>query len=322
MMATRFLIRLLPFLAPLWALSACAPLPDVSPFATATRQVASAVRTSGDTAVSVVAEAYSPARAEDLRAAWEVRDSTMDALVRYSNSLVAIVQGHNDARGSAATLGRSVEDLATAAGLIAPGGGPAVGIAKEVFTLVTAQIQGVKAARSLEDALRAAQPVVDAAAEHLGRRLVRARAGDQPSNDVTDLAALFDGAESKVQTEQLAATQATADLIAVVEGRLTSLQASINAGTPAAVAEAAQLSAAAAAADAKLAMLNKPFEERLARIRAARELAEQLAVAIDAWATAHADLTAAMAQRRPVSVESLLDSAIEIRTLIRRIGEL
>jgi len=313
--------RLLALLSTVLALTGCAALPDVTPFASGTRQLAAAVRASGDAAVTIVAQEHSTAKAGQLRDAWDARDKAMNAMVRYSDSLVAIAQGFSDAKANAANLGTSVEQLCMAAGLLVPGGGAAPGIAIEIGTLITTQIAKAKAARSLAEALLEAQPVVDAVAAQLGRRLVQARAGKQPSNDITDLVTIFDGVTSTIQTQRVAATQPTTDFLTVLAGRLAALQPAINAGTPAAVTEAMQLTAAAADAESTRASLDTPFIERLEHIQRARTLAESLAAAVDAWATAHADLAFAMAQRRPVSIESLTDSALEIRALVKRMQE-
>lgn len=300
----------------------CAPLPDVSPFSTTTRELASAIRTSGDTAVTIIADEHNPQSAIDLRAAWDTRDKAMHALVRYSDSLAAIVAGFNEAKANAAKLGDSIEQLAQATGVIAPGGGAAAGVAIDVGELVVTQLAKVKAARSLEEALTEGQPVVDAVAAHLGRRLVRGRSGAQPSNDVTDLITIYDAVESNIETARVADTQPTTDLITVLVTRRTSLQTSVDAGDPAAVAEVVQLTSAIADANTTWRALNEPFDRRAKRVTEARALAEALATGVDSWATAHADLTSAIKQRRPVSIELLTDSALEIRALVKRIREL
>lgn len=308
--------------------TACAPLPDVTPFSTATRELASAVRISGDAAAVAIADARSDdegdaqKQAQAFREAWEARNGAMNALVHYSDSLAAIVQGFNDAKANTAKLSQSLQDLATATGLLTAGAGPGVGVGVGIANLVVEQIAKVKAANSLEEALIAAQPVVDTVAENLGRRLIKNRIGAEPSNDVTDLLAIYNGAASNIETAKLAATQPTIDYLDTLMARRTTLLRGIRDGDPNALSEAAQIATAASAAEAELARLSAPFEERLARVRVARDLAVALAGAVDAWATAHSDLVNAMKQRRPVSVDSLTQAAIEIRALVRRIQEL
>jgi hypothetical protein len=303
-------------------LGSCAPLPDVSPFATATRELASALRTSGDTAVTIVADEHDQQKAGELREAWDERDKAMHALVRYSDGLTAIVAGFDDAKANAIKLGDSIEQLAQTAGIITPGGEAAAGVAIDVGQLVVEQIAKVKAAKSLERALTDAQPVIDAVAGHLGRRLIRGRSGAEVSNDVTDLMVIYEAVDSKIETEELQATQSTHDLITVLAARRSSIQARIPQGEAATVAEVAQLTQTIADANVTLTALQAPFRQRARRVSEAQALVEALAGAVDSWATAHADLANAIQQRRAVSVASLTDSALEIRALTKRIRDL
>src|SRR5689334_21109279 len=99
----------------------CAALPDVAPFAAASRQLAGAVKASG-TAISedLHARPDLEARARAFDGAWAVRNDLMRAVVAYSDSLVGIVKAAGDSREAARSLADKVGSLAQAVGVIQP----------------------------------------------------------------------------------------------------------------------------------------------------------------------------------------------------------
>lgn len=307
-----FASLVLAFLVPalLWG---CTALPDASPFASATGQLAEAVRTTGRTAGDDLATLPNgPAHAKAFGDAWAVRVATMESMTRYADSLVGIVDAANKAGASAEALATKVGNLATAAGIIDPALGPSVKVTSEVAKFVWANIALAKGASDMQKALEAAQPAIETIAETIAqdtkdiRLAVRAAYAEQerqlsagPINSVIGL---------HVTT----GPQAKAAIIDAANGPLTDAQLKSL--------EAIDKSLAATQTEYDV------YTKQLSALRARRVAMLQLLGATDdalaRWGAAHKSLLTALRERRPVSVESLADAVVEIRTLIKKVREL
>lgn len=271
-------------------LSCCAPLPDVSPFLHATNAAADAVRASGRAAADAA-----PAHADRLRAAWHARDLAMDAACAYAHDL-----RHAAERGtSPSALADSLTSLAAAVG-ITPG--PA-GAAGRLAAYILTQIDRVRAARTLAEAVERAAPIIDTLAGQLAL-------------DADDLRRLVAAAEQDARLTWLEhpERQSAASFLASVHARRDALLSlEFSSLTPAQrdeLLELARLAQAAADPDTDRQL------ERLADAAArARALIDASQNAVLAWSAAHRDLAEALAQSRPIDTAQLTAAILELRRL-------
>lgn len=312
--------RLLSVAALLVVCGGCTQLPDVTPFATATADMAAAVRSAGP-AVAAEVERMDNGRtpAKKLSESWAARDAAMAAVVSYSDSLVSIVNAAHDKGEAVGTLATKLGGLATAAGLPLPGASAAMGIVTDAAKFVWTQIELARGAASLEEALAAAQPAVDRIAQKLR--------DDFQDLDVALRAAVESQRGALEGEPTYNVSVGTRDTIA--EHKLALVQALAERAGPSGTAltddDIAALERIDALASSNAAMLS-PTEERLAELDTrARTIADLLSAssgAIERWSVAHRDLVSAVKARRSVDVDSLSSAAVEIRDLIKRVREL
>jgi len=75
-------------------------------------------------------------------------------------------------------------------------------------------------------------------------------------------------------------------------------------------------------ADARYAIYQAKFAANQKRLRASRQLINAAAAAVDAWSAGHAQLAVAARNNTTVSTQAMLDAAVELRDLVKRIREL
>ena len=287
----------------------CATLPDVSPFATASRQLAGAVKATG-TAISedLHATPELEAKAKAFDNAWAVRNDLMRAVVAYSDSLVAIVRASGDSREAARSLAEKVGALAQTVGVLQPGAGPAADVATDTAAFVWAQIALARAAASLEEALQQAQPAIE--------RLTVIK------SDSKDLVSIVRGL-AEAQRVDLNATYNEAigyrkDLAA----RRAKLRAKFGTLTDAEATELKRIDDFLVPPNAEV----QKYDERKVKIDTREKANLQLIAAtrdaMEQWASAHRDVALALQSRRPVSTESLIEASVELRDLVKRVREL
>ena len=300
--------RLAPVLILLLA-TGCAALPDVSPFATASRQLAAAVQASGS-AISedLHATPELQARAKAFDNAWAVRNDLMRAVVAYSDSLAGIVKASGDSREAARTLADKVSGLAQAVGVLQPGAGPAADVAADTAAFVWAQIALARGAASLEEALQHAQPAIE--------RLTIIK------SDSKDLVSVVRGL-AEAQRAELGATYNEAiGYRKELAGRRARLRAKVATLTDAEGAELKRIDDFMAPPNAEV----QKYEELKAKIDAREKANLQLIAAtrdaMEQWAAAHREVALSLQNRRPVSTESLTEASVELRDLTKRIREL
>jgi hypothetical protein len=297
---------------------ACAQLPDLAPFARATGEMAGAVRAAGPAVVSEVRLLEGGDEiASRLERSWEARAAALDVVAHYADSLASTVGSSRGNGEAAAAVARSIGELAGAAG--APVPPSALGAASDAARFIWAQVQLAAGARSLVEALAAAQPVVDRVAETLDA-------------DSTGLATIVRAAIENERTalESGPAYDAAVEAGDALErfrrvevGRLIDAAASAGADGPTAESmdRLARIDALIASNNAQLA----PFEARRRELDArGRELGRLVSAAgesVRRWAVAHRDLIAAMREHRAVDADSLLAAALEIRDLVKRAGD-
>lgn len=288
------------------AVSGC-QLPDLGPYVGGTAELKAAVAAAGAAVEQDLRNLPDGAeRADKLRLLWAARNQAMSALLRYAQSLDAIVAAGNSGAESAGKMADAVQELAGAAGVALPGGAAAAGVAIDTARFIYSQIALVRAAKHLEKALEEAQPAVERIAE-----LMR--------SDLKDLDELVQA------THQLMAMKVVAENNAMAGYRATlfkALHQTRDLSNPMAREELEQLSRLVADVEVRHAVYLDKLEVIDARQRASRQLISATGSALDAWAAAHADLVAAVRKRRTVNTLALVAAAVEVRDLVNRIRQL
>lgn len=273
---------------------ACAPIHDLSPFLHATHAAADAVQATGR-AVIHAAGRSAAGHADRLRAAWQDRDLAMAAACAYAEELQRAAARH----APAAALADSLASLSAATG-IAPG--PA-GVAGRLAAYILNQIDRVRAARSLAEAVHHAAPVVDA--------LVR-----QLALDADDLRLLVRASEQDARLSWLEQPErrAAASFLAAIHARRNEILAKdFSDLTPDQRNELLELTRLAqAAADPRTDRHLEALAADAARTQALIDASQQ---AVLAWAAAHRDLADALASRRPIETTALAAAILDLRRL-------
>jgi len=290
--------------------AACATPPRVGPFVEATVEVRSAVVTAGST---VEAELKQMDAGENyavrFHELWGTRVRAMDALVAYADSLQAIASAGEEGQEAVSAVADGVTQLAQAAGIALPAAGT-VAVATDTAKFVYQQIALARSARSLEEALVRAQPAVEQIAVHIALDL--AAAGEMFEAANTDVV-------RRIVKENNAGLGFREQLL-TEQGEIYA-RASLELGED----DARQL----LEIDDLLASTRtwyEPMQERLAQVEARRRAGTALFAAtldgVSQWGTAHRSLVVAVQERRPVNAASLMQAALEIRELVRRMREL
>lgn len=296
-------------------LAGCAT-PDLTPFANASKAMSTSVKTGGDLAITPLAgmmlwdgksfvepsDPNHPAKA--LKESWEIRRRAVDAVLVYSASLAAINEASVRRKQNAAEVVNSVKQLAGAV----PGLNVGTTAAGDLVVAAAADVIEVKAWHDMGKAVRAADPAIQLVATTLKRNF-------------SELSKLFRG---RLIVDL---TRATLDLRPVndVYGKLLNqrqTQRETVAGNPSNVAAGNEL--------ARLDVLVASIEQDRNRLQSEKaqleqSLADGTAVfagtiaAIDAWASAHADLVESLEQNRAPNLALLAARAEELKEIVDRI---
>ena len=279
-------------------------LPDVAPFVDATGQLKAAVASSGAAVEEDLRNMPGgDPQADKLKAAWKVRDQAMAALLRYAQSLDAIVASGKSGSQSAAMVADSVKTLAETIGVGLPGAPAVMAAGTDVAKFIYAQIATVRAANELARALETAQPAVERIAD-----LIRL--------DMLDLDAIVQAAD------QLTFTSNVSDFnrFSAYRKELSkALESPRDLTNKALRDELAELSRLMADSDQRYAAYQARLNAITDRLRASRQLINATGSALDAWTAAHAQLATAARQKKPVKVSALVDAAAELRELIKKV---
>jgi hypothetical protein len=242
----------------------------------------------------------------------------MGAVVSYSDSLVSIVNAAHDKGNAVGKLADKLGGLATAAGLPLPGSSAVLGIVTDAAKFVWAQIELARGARSLEEALSAAQPAVDRIAEKLDadfadlgitlRAAVENQRGRLESEPSYNICA---GTREAITERKLALLEQLADRGGEGQPPLTDDD----------LQSLERLDALAESNAAQLVETDEAIAALTGRSRAVQELIVASSDAVQRWAVAHRDLVNAVRMRRAVDIDSLTSAAVEIRELVRRVRE-
>lgn len=298
-------------------LAGCATLPDVAPYRDATVQLRSAVLASGNAvggelksaalAVDENDRAKLEESAKSFSESWKARVEAADALVAYAQALAEIAKAGKEGGDTARSLAGALTQLAGGVGIALPAAGT-VATLTDTAAFVYAQVAAVRASRSLEEALAAAQPAVNEIAAKLGRDLdaslvlVQAAHGLQRNalaakyNDELAFLAGLDRerrklyGQGRLTREDEKRLKEIGELYESTRGWREPMQAAF-------------------------AQLDKRYE-------AEREVIVATRAAVAEWAAAHRGLAAAVRDGRAVNVEGLLQATLEARELVRRLRAL
>ncbi|HEX8877583.1 MAG TPA: hypothetical protein VF777_12605 [Phycisphaerales bacterium] len=314
----------------------CTALPDVRPFATSSREFASAVKVAGR-AISqdLRSDEELAEKAEEFDAAWAFRVKEMEGVTRHADGLVAIVQATQDARAKAQALGDSLATLAGTAGFVNPAAGAAADLVIRGASLVYAQIALVRGAASLEEAMVRAQPVIDAVCEKiiadsqdmeeivasialLRRGTITSQGGGKARYHLNQMEQYRDQARGSFWKAQELVVKAEAALAGASDDARPGAMQRLHAARQEVAASRESLVAADQLVTTALAeneAYNAAYARAVEQGRAGQELIEAMRTGLSRWADAHRDVAQALRDRRPVSVESLTSVALEVREL-------
>ncbi len=286
----------------------CASLPDVGPFVDATNQLRSAVASSGATVEAELRMIPAEnAAADQLARQWAARNQAFAAMADYANSIQAIVDAGNKGAESAQKVADSVKAFAGAAGVALPGSPEAVALATDVAKFVYNQIALAHAAKSLEKSMEAAQPAIESIATLL-------------TSDLKDLDDILQAANKSVEldfrnefSDQISYRNHLRNLI---------INRAVNPNDEGNLASQVQLSQLLEATNAWYGEYLEGREKIANRLRTRRALIHAAVRSPQDWAVAHGQIVAALKAGRPVNTQSLVQAAIEIRELIRKVREL
>ena len=299
----------------------CTGPPDASPWVDATSQLRVATAAAARITVQEIdltADAFKQARIDpekiddllskrrQLTAAWKKREDVMTATVIYAESVQAIIDAGNEGAESADKVIGSFRGLAEATGYSIPASKETIAIASDSIKLIAKHIARDQATKRLKETLREMQPAVLELS-----KLIQA--------DLKDIQAGFDA----INTARSNAWRVHPDFEDLGPHRKT-LQAKIrNLDLDKAddVALGEQLAAMLDRADANFARRQAGLDKINESRRLGMALLTQMNSAITAWADAHGQLASAVEQGKPVSVCSLTEAAVQIRSLIQRIQE-
>jgi len=298
--------------------AACTSLPDTSAYTGATVEMRNSLRQAGGIlgaelarGVAVLPPGFrTPAldsATSRFETAWGQTNGSVDALVRYAESVEALTAAGNDGRASGEGLVQGLLGLAGAVGM-APAAA-AGSLAVETFGMINSAVANIRAARSIEQSLAAADPIVQDAAQLLVAQVASARE-------------LFDVLVAEQRNALDAAYSAEIDLDRALTSQSHQVAAGSLEGEPQYRDAAERLRVAREAIAPRLADYRAATLALNARARAGTDLFATTEAALQTWRNSHAQLVVAVRERRPVTVQSLLAASEDLKDLVERWREL
>lgn len=324
----------------------------MKPFTEATSQLSSSIKSAGRVTADEVIEVTSTwpdeqqkkaaaAIATTFREHWAQREGLAGALNEYARSLAAIVEAGDQGEQSAKALAESFKKLTGAVGVVIPAS-RAVDLGVETIAGIYGRFARDYAARTLGEGMRQMQPFVDDVARVLEKDLAAVESA---------LGVLYADAAASVDDGEVDGFKPRTErgMLRSVTGQREETRRALNDAW--ARADAASAAAAAAPTDAakradaeaastrveflsrKLSTMEHsitlalqrlaPADERIrstrARIAVGIELVRTARAGLAEWAAAHRRLYEAALEKRPPSVEELVQIAVEIRDLVKEL---
>jgi hypothetical protein len=289
-------------------MTGCASLPDIGPFADATHQLKAAVAKSGSTVSDELRYTEGGKEAaEQLVEAWKARNQAFEAIAAYADSLEAIVSSGNQGAQTAGELADSIQEFANTVGIIIPATPAALNVANDSIKLLAKYIANTRAAKSLEDAMVQAQPAV----EQIVKLIVE---------DLEDIDGIFRVANKLVENNFKISYATRISYRKALEDFVQ--KADIADANDAVLARRAQMNELLDSTNSWYSEYQQGLEQIQRRLRIGRALIKTAQDSVQQWLTAHKQVVNALKNRRPVSTESLLEAAVEIQYLLKRIREI
>jgi hypothetical protein len=288
----------------------CASLPEVGPFVDATAELRSAVAASGSTAATELRLMKGgDDHANRLTQLWAARAQAVDGLVVYAESLRSIVKAGQQGGQAARALADSVTGLAQAAGVIIPAA-RAVTVATDAAIFVYSHIALVRASHSLEEALVNAQPAVERVAVILAQDL---KAVDE----------ILQTANADIRQSRLIQHQVEWRFREDLRAEQKTLYAKDRRGRTAAdEARLLDLDRLLTSTKVWYEPLQSDLSQMERRVLGGRYLIDAAIQITMQWADAHEQLVFVVRDRRTLNTQALVQAAVDIRDLIKRIREL
>jgi len=304
-------ITLLAFIAlALLAPVGCGALPDASPLVDSAWSIHAAIDSAGGAVESELRRHPEGGEwADRFAQEWAVRTDATQALGEYAASIQSVVDAAGETRQRIGAVADSVTGLANAAGVVMPPAG-VVAVATDAARFVLEQVNRIRAANSLEEAMGPAQVAVD---------FICGRIADDLRT--TDEIILLVGAdlESRVQARHQVEIE--------YRDKLFIARNKAYAGAPQDVMLIEM--GALYRIEELLALTNswhEPLQTELASIQertdAVRDVIAAAAGAVEAWPAAHAQLRAAIASGRTLHIAAAMSAVVEVRDLVQRMRDL
>jgi len=303
----------------------CTAAPDPTAFANATRSLETSVREVGVEARQRLSASDAPSSsAAEFGHHWAARDRAMRAASDYSQSLVKTfseahavqpteLSKHLQALAHALGVGGTIGNVTTGGVGMGMGAGVGVGVlaaTADTIAFLHAQIALVQAARTFEEALTRAQPVIDRIAELI----------------VADTADLEQIVRASAALQRLALAEEFNEPLAFAESidrrRSEIRRLSYGELRPSDLEELQGIEGLKASVASDLALffarrtsINQRESDALRAIQSTRS-------AIQAWAEAHRNLARSMHERQPADITQLTEAIAQLQTLIVQLRKL
>jgi hypothetical protein len=312
-------------------LASCTTLPDATGYTAATIEVKQSVAASGAVVEAEITNAAaslgedSSARdtagklAEQFKQAWTPTVASLDAMIAHAQSIEAISAAGNKGGESARRVADSLKTLTNAVGIALPVAAP-VGEAVSIAARIYEEIAKVEGAKSLEAALARSGPPLVLIQSKVREQVADARKAFELAIDAQAGALLRQDAYGPYVTIDDLLEQRDRELLPTVGDLTIRVPASPQLASQR--AERTRIAEMRATLEPTLEEYRAKLKEIEARRKAGRAVIGAAEDAVSAWASAHAELVAAVRERRPVTMQSLVAAAGEVRAAVQRWREL
>lgn len=292
------------------AVGGCGSLPDASGLVESAWSIHGAVNSAGG---AVEAELRRYEEEGELASAfaesWAHRTAALKGLAEYAAAVQSVVEAAGETRQRIAALADGISGLAGAVGIALPPAG-IVAVTTEAAGIVLEQVNRIRAANSLEEAMEPAQEAVDFICGRIAADL-------RTTDEIVQL--LEADARSRLQ---LRWGDEQAYRAAIEEARRDVFRLGAAALEPASQARLRELDDLLAATEGRHAVYEAEMHDLAERATSIRDVIAAAAAAVQAWPSAHAQLRAAVASGRSLNIAAAMNAVVEIRDLVERMRDL
>lgn len=292
------------------AVGGCGSLPDASGLVESAWSIHGAVNSAGG---AVEAELRRYEEEGELASAfaesWAHRTAALNGLAEYAAAVQSVVEAAGETRQRIAALADGISGLAGAVGIALPPAG-IVAVTTEAAGIVLEQVNRIRAANSLEEAMEPAQEAVDFICDRIAADL-------RTTDEIVQL--LEADARSRLQ---LRWGDEQAYRAAIEEARRDVFRLGAAALEPASQARLRELDDRLAATDGRHVMYEAEMHDLGERATSIRDVIAAAAAAVQAWPAAHAQLRATVASGRSLNIAAAMNAVVEIRDLVERMRDL